>query len=208
MIIHCIILAIGFLLLMKGADFLVDGASSVAKKFHIPSIIVGLTIVAIGTSMPELVVSVQSALEGHSDIALGNIVGSNLANMFLILGICAIIKPLAFKRETRVLENPIMLGVTIIFFILCKVGIKENTISTIEGILLLVLCLLFILYNIIMAKKGQAFDAVEGEEPEEHGKDLSIGKSLLYIALRNYSPKIWRRLCSRQRSSHSKWTRH
>lgn len=74
---------IGFILLVKGADFLVDGASSIAKRFHIPEIVIGLTIVAIGTSMPELVVSVTSALEGHSDIAVGNIVGSNLANMFL-----------------------------------------------------------------------------------------------------------------------------
>jgi len=183
MILNCILLILGFALLVKGADFLVDGASSVAKKFHIPEIVIGLTIVAIGTSMPELVVSVQSALEGHSDIALGNIVGSNLANMFLILGICAIIQPLAFKKETRIFENPIMLVVTILFFLMCKIGAQENTISTIEGSLLLGLCILFILYNIIMAKKGQAFDATDGEEIEEHGNDMPIWKAILYIVL-------------------------
>ena len=98
---------IGFILLIKGADFLVEGASNIAKRFHIPEIVIGLTIVAIGTSMPELVVSVTSALEGHSDIAIGNVVGSNIANMFLILGVCSVIKPLEFKKQTRLIENPI-----------------------------------------------------------------------------------------------------
>ena len=87
MLLNIILIIIGFILLIKGADFLVDGASEIAKKFHIPEIVIGLTIVAIGTSMPELVVSVTSALEGHSDLAIGNIVGSNIANLFLILGV-------------------------------------------------------------------------------------------------------------------------
>ena len=87
MILNCILILIGFVLLIKGADFLVSGASEIAKKFNIPEIVIGLTIVAIGTSMPELVVSVTSAIEGHADLAIGNIVGSNMANLFLILGI-------------------------------------------------------------------------------------------------------------------------
>ena len=85
MIISILLLIVGFVLLIKGADFLVDGASEIAKRFHIPEIVIGLTIVAIGTSMPELVVSVTSALEGHSDMSLGNIIGSNLSNLLLIL---------------------------------------------------------------------------------------------------------------------------
>lgn len=183
MIIQCILLILGFVLLIKGADFLVDGASSVAKRFHIPEIVIGLTIVSIGTSMPELVVSVQSALEGHSDIALGNIVGSNLANMFLILGICAIITPLAFQKETRIFENPIMLIITIIFFGMCKLGMQENVITRVEGGILLGFCVLFIVYNSIMAKKGQDFNRETEEVLEEHGQDMPLWKSLLYIVL-------------------------
>ena len=82
-----ILIIVGFVLLIVGADFLVDGASGVAKKFHIPEIIIGLTIVSIGTSMPELFVSITSALDGYSDMALGNVIGSNLCNLLLILGL-------------------------------------------------------------------------------------------------------------------------
>lgn len=188
MIVNCILLIIGFLLLIKGADFLVEGASSVAKKFHIPEMIIGLTVVAIGTSMPELVVSVQSALEGHSDIALGNIVGSNLVNMFLILGICAIMKPLVFKKETKYIENPIMLVVTILLFIMCKVGMQADMISRTEGIVLLLLCVAFIVYNIVMAKRANTIETTEQEENDqatllEASKEKPIWKSLLYIVL-------------------------
>ena len=87
MFLAIVFIIVGFFLLIKGADFLVDGASGIAKKFNIPSIIIGLTIVAIGTSMPELMVSTTAALDGHSDMSIGNVVGSNIANLFLILGV-------------------------------------------------------------------------------------------------------------------------
>lgn len=99
MIINVLLIVFGFLLLIKGADFLVDGASDIAKKFHIPQIIIGLTIVSIGTSMPELFVSITSALEGYSDMALGNVIGSNLCNLLLILGLSTVIMPVKFQRE-------------------------------------------------------------------------------------------------------------
>lgn len=168
------LIILGFVLLVKGADFLVDGASNVAKRFHIPEIVIGLTIVAIGTSMPELVVSVTSALEGHSDIAIGNVVGSNIANMFLILGVCSIIKPLAFKRETKLIENPFTLVLTVILFVLCNNGNFENAhlITKVEGIFLLALCIVYIIYNIVMAKFGNDFDAEPVVENEEHPKIL------------------------------------
>ena len=92
-----IFIIIGFLLLIKGADFLVKGGSNIAKRFHIPEIVIGLTIVSIGTSMPELFISVTSALNGYSDMAIGNVIGSNLSNLLLILGTCAIIKNLKFN---------------------------------------------------------------------------------------------------------------
>lgn len=160
MILNIIFIVIGFVLLIKGADFLVDGASEIAKKFHIPEIVIGLTIVAIGTSMPELVVSVTSAIEGHSDIAIGNVVGSNIANLFFILGVCSIIKPLKFKKETRLFEIPFTIFSTIILFFLCVNGTNQkiNIITRQEGMILLGFCILFIIYNLIMAKKGNEFE--------------------------------------------------
>lgn len=180
-----IIIIIGFVLLVKGADFLVDGASHIAKRFHIPEIVIGLTIVAIGTSMPELVVSVTSALEGHSDIAVGNIVGSNIANMFLILGMCSIIKPLEFRKQTRLIENPITLLVTVLLFVLCNNGNMEtaNLITNHEGILLLGLCVMYIIYNIIMAKKGESFETVEEQEIKQTQTPVKIVRSIFDVII-------------------------
>lgn len=160
MFLNIILIVIGFILLIKGADFLVDGASEIAKKFHIPEIVIGLTIVAIGTSMPELVVSVTSALQGYSDLSIANVIGSNIANLFLILGACSIIKPLIFKKETRLFEMPINIFATILLYFLCINGTEEqiNKIIMPEGLILLVFCIIFIIYNIIMAKKGEEFD--------------------------------------------------
>ena len=101
MLLYIILIIVGFALLIVGADFLVDGASGIAKKFHIPEIIIGLTIVSIGTSMPELFVSITSAIDGYSDMALGNVIGSNLCNLLLILGLSSLIKPVDFQEETR-----------------------------------------------------------------------------------------------------------
>lgn len=185
MLLNIIFIIIGFVLLIKGADFLVDGASEIAKKFHIPEIVIGLTIVAIGTSMPELVVSVTSALEGHSDLAIGNVVGSNIANMFLILGVCSIIKPLIFKKETRLFEIPFTIFSTIMLFFLCINGSGEqiNRITREEGIILLAFCILFIIYNLIMAKKGEEFDQEENilELRTEENKKTPLWESLFGI---------------------------
>lgn len=99
MLLYIILIIVGFALLIVGADFLVDGASGIAKKFHIPEIIIGLTIVSIGTSMPELVTSVTAAIKGNSDIAIGNIIGSNIFNILLILGVSSVIKPITFNSS-------------------------------------------------------------------------------------------------------------
>ena len=186
MFMYIILIVIGFVLLIKGADFLVDGASGIAKRFNIPEIVIGLTIVSIGTSMPELVVSVTSALEGHSDIAIGNVVGSNLANLLLILGVCSVIKPLEFKKETRIFEIPFMIFSTILLFFLSINGTSAelNKITRIEGIILLAFCLIFIIYNFIMAKKGVNFD--EDTFVEIHtceNKEISIFQSLFGIVV-------------------------
>ena len=162
MFIQIIIMLVGFVLLVKGADLLVDGASNIAKKFHIPEIVIGLTIVSVGTSMPELMVSLTSALEGHSDMSIGNVVGSNIANLLLILGICAIIKNLNFKKETKYFESPFALIVTILLFIFGNNCIIDGSgvIGRGAGFVLIGLCILFIIYNIIMAKKGEDFDGI------------------------------------------------
>lgn len=155
MTLEIILIIVGFILLIKGADLLVEGASNIAKKFHIPEIVIGLTIVSIGTSMPELVVSLTSAIEGHPDIAIGNVVGSNMSNLFLILGLCATINGLVFKKQTRLIENPVTLAsiILLLFFANNNYQGKINVITRIEGIFLLIGCMTFIIYNIVIAKR-------------------------------------------------------
>lgn len=178
MVISILLILVGFLFLVKGADFLVDGASDIAKKFHIPQIIIGLTIVSIGTSMPELFVSITSALEGYSDMALGNVIGSNLCNLLLILGVSALIKPVIFQRETRIIEIPLCLIITIIFAIICNSnsGIFRN-----EAALLLVLFIMFIGYTIVMGLRGGNLDKAEKTQKPE--KDISLVKSIINIII-------------------------
>lgn len=181
MVVPILLIILGFVLLIKGADFLVDGASSLAKRFNIPDIIIGLTIVSIGTSMPELFVSSTSAMNGSSDMAIGNIIGSNLCNLLMILGISTIIKPVKFQKETRLIEIPLCLIITIIFAIFCN---TSGTISRIEALILIFLFVLFIIYTIIMGKKGKEFDAENAIiEIKEDNKPLSLKKSIILIVL-------------------------
>ena len=161
MVVWIVLIVLGFVLLIKGADFLVEGASNIAKKFHIPEIIIGLTIVSIGTSMPELFVSITSAIDGYPDMAVGNIVGSNIANLLLILGMSSIIRAIKFKRETRLIEIPMCLGVSLLFVLLCNLG---HDITRVDAGILIVLFVLFIVYTIIMAKKGEDFDKEDDDE--------------------------------------------
>ena len=182
MVIWVALIILGFVLLIKGADFLVEGASNIAKKFHIPEIIIGLTIVSIGTSMPELFVSITSALDGYPDMAIGNIIGSNIANLLLILGMSAIIKSIKFKKETRLIEIPMCLGISLIFVLLCNMG---QDITRLDAGILIALFVLFILYTIIMAKKGNEFDR-EDDEPLENDKtktSKSSIKDLFFVVL-------------------------
>ena len=190
MAVNILLIALGFVLLVKGADFLVDGASGVAKRFHIPEIIIGLTIVSIGTSMPELFVSITSAIDGYSDMAIGNVIGSNLCNLLLILGISAAINPIIFKKETKLIEIPICLGVSIVFLILANIG---NSISRIDAIILIALFIGFICYTIMMAKKGEDFDEISEEEKQrsaEEGKKRKIVVNIIYIIVGIIALKI------------------
>lgn len=158
MILSILLIIVGFILLIKGADFLVLGASGVAKKLRISEMVIGLTIVAMGTSMPELMVSLTSAIEGYADISLGNIVGSNLVNVLFILGLCAIIKNLAISKESRKVDIPLSLLVTILLFFFCLNGGTEKIISRTEGIILLVVFVIYLGYLLINARKIEKDD--------------------------------------------------
>lgn len=155
MYIEFLLIVVGFFLLIKGADLLVTGTSNIAKRFNIPEIIIGLTIVSIGTSVPELFVSLKSALNGYSDMALGNVIGSNITNLLLILGTSAIIKPIEFNRQARLIELPLCLIITIIFALMCNIG---SGISRIDAIILMFMLIGYIVYLSIMAIKGNEFD--------------------------------------------------
>jgi len=172
MFISILLIALGFVLLIKGADYLVDGASNIAKKFHIPEIIIGLTIISIGTSMPELFVSITSAIDGFPDMAMGNVIGSNIVNMFFILGLSAIVKSIPFKRETRLIEIPLCFIISIIFFIICFMG---QDVSRLDAGILVALFVAFIIYTIIMAKKGEEFDKEDNTE-EVKEEEINKGK--------------------------------
>ena len=154
--IEYILFIVGFGLLIKGADCLVEGSSSLAKKFGVPSLVVGLTVVAFGTSMPELIVSIFSAFEGVTDVAIGNIVGSNVANILLILGLTALIYPLKVHHSTVWKEIPFSLLAVIILFIVANDlmidKLSFSSLTRIDGILMLCFFAIFLYYVFEMAK--------------------------------------------------------
>ena len=173
---------IGFVLLIKGADFLVNGASSLAKRFNVSDIAIGLTVVAMGTSAPELVVNIISGSEGHDGVVFGNIIGSNIFNIFLILGISAMIYPLTVQQNALWKEVPYSLFVAIMFFLLVNEGLpsEETTnasLSQVDGIILLALFVVFIIYIFMNLKR---------HPDEAEGKDVIIfgsGKTTIMIVL-------------------------
>jgi cation:H+ antiporter len=141
MLFSFILLALGFIILIKGADFLVNGSSSVAKKFNISNLAIGLTVVAFGTSTPELLVNIMSSIKGYNDAAFGNIIGSNIFNLLFILGISGLIYPLVVHRNTISFEVPLSLIAAIVLFILVNDvliwGSSENVLSRLDALILL-----------------------------------------------------------------------
>lgn len=180
-----ILLVIGFVLLIEGANIFVDGASGVAKLLKIPTLVIGLTIVAIGTSLPELMVSVIAGLKGNSDIAISNVVGSNLFNLLIVCGICAMIRPLPIGERTLKNEFPFSIVVTIIAMFLAGDYLLHgkhaiNVISRLDGGILLVLFVLFFVQTIRYALGHQAEYAEEEDEKKEYTAKDTI-KYIVFI---------------------------
>ena len=160
-----LLLALGFFLLVKGADWFVEGASGIADKFGIPQLVIGLTIVAMGTSAPETAVSITAALKGNASIAVGNVVGSNILNVLIILGISSVITSIAVAKTTVRYEIPIMLAITLLML---AFGANGGTICLWEGIVLLLCFVGYLAYMFVMVKKGE----MQSEEIESGNKPV------------------------------------
>lgn len=177
---NALVLISGLILVIKGADFLVDGASSLAVKLGVPQIVIGLTIVAFGTSMPELVVNLSASFEGKSEIVLGNILGSCIYNILLILGIAAIITPLPIKSSTKWKEIPMALASVILLFVLANTGFtKDLFVTRLESIILLVGFALFMWYTIHLTIN----DNTISEEESKYNSFISILLIILGLVL-------------------------
>lgn len=178
-----VLLILGLGLILVGANYLTDGSAAVAQRFHMPEFIIGLTIVAIGTSTPELVVSVVSALKGQSDLAIGNVVGSNIFNSLLILGVCALITPLALTRSTIRRDIPIgMVAALILLLFACGGDLHltpTNEIARWEGLVMVTAYIVLMVYTVRQAKK-ELSAAVQEESPKE--KELPMWLSVVMIA--------------------------
>ena len=173
----------GLLLILLGANGLTDGAASVAKRFHIPSIVIGLTIVAFGTSAPELTVSISSALKGSADIAIGNVVGSNTFNTLMIVGCTALFAPIAITRNTLKREIPLCILSSFVLLICANDvfldGGGENILSITDGLLLLCFFAIFLSYTFAIAKRDGSMK--EPLQEEDEIRLLPAWKSTLYI---------------------------
>lgn len=172
-VVQILLLAVGFVMLIKGADLFVDGAAGTAERFGIPQLIIGLTVVAMGTSAPEMAVSISAALKGSADITVGNVVGSNILNVLLILGITALISPVSVEKSTIKCEIPYMIFITLILLIL---GYTGGYVYFAEGAVLWGLFILYLVYLFVTAAKQKDKNGVE-----EHKKQ-PVWKLLLSVA--------------------------
>lgn len=188
LLLNALLLVVGFIALIQGANWFVDGSSSLAKNFKVPGIIIGLTIVALGTSAPELAVSTSAALQNSNEIALSNVVGSNLFNLLCVLGICSIIYPIPVDKGILKRDFPLSIGATILILLMSCFGtlvsgrfLKESmsavagNVSRIIGIILLVIFVTYIIYLIYNAKKNPT--------TEEAGEILPLWKCFLLIVI-------------------------
>ena len=161
-LLQLVLLVVGFAMLVKGADWFVEGTAGIARKFGIPQLVIGLTIVAMGTSAPEAAVSITAALKGNAGISIGNVVGSNILNILIILGISAVIVAIAIQESTIKYEIPYMILITIALLVM---GFTGGTVTRLEGIILWILFILYLAYLFNMAKNNKEDDAEEERSP-------------------------------------------
>ena len=184
MTIQFLLLIAGLVLILLGANWLVDGSSSIAKKTGMSEFIIGLTIVGIGTSTPEMVVSFISSIQGKGDMAIGNVVGSNIFNTLVILGITALIRPLDISKESLKRDLPINIGVTALLILLGMkgsiFGIGSDSLTRIDGLIFLAI---LALYFRTLLKKPKGHLSVENEDTEDSTKVFSTGKSVILICI-------------------------
>ena len=180
MVLNIFLLIVGFFILIKGADIFVDGASSMAEKFKVPKILIGLTIVAFGTSAPEFAVSVKSIISNNHDIVLGNVIGSNILNILLILGVSSLIAPLSVKSNTIKKELPILLLITCLFVVLLSDSLFDknvvNAFTRSDGIILFLFFLVFIYYLISISLKKKDNEKIDD-------KKISLTKSFVFTII-------------------------
>ena len=172
LVLAIVLLVVGFVMLIKGADWFVDGAAGIAARFGIPQLVIGLTIVAMGTSAPEAAVSITAAMSGNAGITIGNVIGSNILNVLLILGVTAAITTVAVQRSTVKIEMPFMHIITIVLAVL---GFTGGEIVLWEGVVLWALFLVYLGYLFKMAK--------EGSSEEEEGEMLPFWKQILMLVV-------------------------
>jgi cation:H+ antiporter len=172
MLLDILLIIIGVALVLKGADFLTEGASALARRMHVPEIVIGLTIVAAGTSAPELFVSVVSALNGTPDLAVGNVVGSNTMNCMLIVGCAAMVAPMTISRSTVRKDIPFAVMASILLTCIAL----DNYLGRIDGIILLLGFVVFMAYTLLQAKNGQA-------EPQTEVRQLNPWLSVLFLVI-------------------------
>ena len=187
MLFPILLLLVGFAILIKGADFLVNGASSAAKKYGISNLAIGLTVVAFGTSMPELIVSLLSALDGKPDAAFGNVIGSNNFNLLFILGVAGLIYPLVVQRNTVKYEIPLSLLAAAIFFLVVNDGLlygdsaQSQVLERIDSVILLIFFCGFLFY--IYRTMRTASDLEEGEPIKIYSTPRAIGMVILGLGM-------------------------
>lgn len=170
-VVNILLLLLGFVLLIKGADFFVDGSSSVAKLLKVPSVVIGLTIVAMGTSAPEAAVSITAGIAGSNEIAISNVVGSNIFNMLVVVGVCALIKPFELDRTILKRDFPVNIVASVILLGVMLVG---SILSRFNGILMLLLMIAYVAFLVVSAIRNR-------EESDEEIKTLSPLLSTVYI---------------------------
>lgn len=175
------LLIIGFLLLIKGADFFVDGSSQLAAYMRVPTVIIGLTIVALGTSAPEAAVSIAAGIKGSSSLAISNVVGSNLFNTLVVIGVCALIKPFKIDKQILRRDLPVNMAVTILLFFL----VRNHVLSRTDGLILLVLIIIYLTVMVKAALSSKDEEARIEHDPhveiESHRPRLSLGKCVISI---------------------------